>query len=206
MEESADPIAQAKALLRSQIRARRSAMDPSIRQDYGQAMAEHARAYLQTGPPVTGPIACTWSMSTEPPTDPLISGLLASGLPVVTPRIEDELTLAWIRTTAQTELVPGPLGIRTPIGSQRVDLARCAVIVLPALALDRFGTRLGQGGGYFDRALGELRPHALGGPLRIGMAFAAEVVARLPRQAHDQGVDLILTEEALTEVYSDYEG
>jgi 5-formyltetrahydrofolate cyclo-ligase len=78
--------------------------------------------------------------------------------------------------------------------------------VLPALALDRFGTRLGQGGGYFDRALGELRPHTLGGPLRIGMTFAAEVVAHLPRQAHDQGVDLILTEEALTEVDSDYEG
>lgn len=218
MDESADRDSQTKAALRAEIRARRAGLDPSIRDARGLAIAECALEVLSARLPLSGPVACTWSMRTEPETDPLIARLLALRLEVATPRIiesrkgdagsgssdipDSSGTLEWIPTTADTELLAGPWGIRTPVGDGRVDLASCSVIVLPALALDRHGTRLGQGGGYFDRALAGIATHADGGPLRIAVAYSDEVVERLPRQPHDQGIDLILTESGVTEVAS----
>lgn len=188
---------QAKAALRAQARSRRAALSPAVRTAHGRAMAGHAWDLIRARLPLAGPVACTWSMPTEPPTDPLITQLLQAGIEVVTPRIVDGVQLHWIRTTVDTELRAGPLGIRTPEGMAGVELAGCSVVVVPALALDRSGNRLGQGGGYFDRALAELPPHAHGGPLRIGMAFADEILPELPREEHDQPVDLILTQEGV---------
>lgn len=202
MVESSDPASARKAILRAQAKERRAAIDHRIREDRGTAIAQHAWGVLAERLPLAGPVACTWSLPTEPPTDPLIARLQAAAIEVLTPRIVDHQALIWVPTPADAELARGPLGIRTPIGRGEVDLATCAVIFVPALALDRHGTRLGHGGGYFDRALGVLPPHDAGGPLRIGVAYADEVVDRLPRQEHDQGVDLIVTESGVIPVAS----
>lgn len=200
MDEQAMDMAAAKAALRAQARTRRATLPPSVRTVRGEAFARHALALIRARLPLPGPVACTWSMPTEPPTDPLIARLQAADIEVVTPRIEGEGDLAWIRTLPSTPLGTGPLGIRTPIGGERVHLADCAVILVPALALDPSGCRLGQGGGYFDRALGAIATQVDGGPLRIGMAYADEVLPDLPAEPHDQGVDLILTETGVTQV------
>ena len=202
MAESSDLASARKTILRAQVKERRACLHQHIRDARGIAIGNHAWSVLAERLPIAGPVACTWSMPTEPPTDPLIARLQAAEIEVLTPRIVDNQALVWVPTRADTELAPGPLGIRTPIGPDEVDLATCAVIFVPALALDRRGTRLGQGGGYFDRALSALPPSDAGGPLRIGVAYANEVVDELPRQEHDQGVDLIVTESGVIPVAS----
>lgn len=202
MAESSDQVGALKASLRAQARQRRADLDEGLRRARGESIADRAGTVLAELGPSAGPVACTWSMSTEPPTEPLIDRLHDQGFAVVTPRIVQDRGLIWVPSPAGAELAPGPLGIRTPIGPGEVDLGTCSVIVVPALALDRRGTRLGQGGGYFDRALGAVPRHDAGGPLRIGVSYADELVDRLPREEHDEGVDLIVTESGIIPVES----
>lgn len=202
MAESRNQVGELKAALRGQARQRRARLDHGIRQARGKAIADRAWELLAELRPSAGPVACTWSMQTEPPTDPLIDRLREEGYEVVTPRIVQDRVLTWVPTPVGAELVQGPLGIRTPIGAGEVALGTCSAIVVPALALDRRGTRLGQGGGYFDRALGALPRHDAGGPLRIGVIYADELADHLPREEHDEGVDLIVTESDIIAVES----
>ncbi|MBY0448462.1 MAG: 5-formyltetrahydrofolate cyclo-ligase, partial [Hyphomonadaceae bacterium] len=58
-------------------------------------------------------------------------------------------------------------------------------------AFDRSGGRLGQGGGHYDRVLAQLKPS---GALAIGLAFAAQELPAIPREAHDQALDWVVTE------------
>jgi 5-formyltetrahydrofolate cyclo-ligase len=93
-------------------------------------------------------------------------------------------------------LSPDALGVPAPLpASERVipDL-----ILAPLLAFDRRGGRLGQGGGYFDRAIAGLRAR---GPLFVlGLAFAGQEVGEVPLEAHDAWLDAVLTEAGYFEV------
>jgi 5-formyltetrahydrofolate cyclo-ligase len=71
------------------------------------------------------------------------------------------------------------------------------LILAPLLAFDRRGGRLGQGGGYFDRAIADLRAR---GPLIVmGLAFAGQEVGEVPLEAHDARLDAVLTERGYIE-------
>lgn len=70
------------------------------------------------------------------------------------------------------------------------------VVVVPGLCFDARGHRLGYGAGYYDRFLSTLRPDAL----RVGVAFDAQVIDHVPNEAHDERVDLLLTEERVIDV------
>jgi 5-formyltetrahydrofolate cyclo-ligase len=66
---------------------------------------------------------------------------------------------------------------------------------VPLLAFDAHGGRLGQGGGYYDRTIAQLRA---GGPVFVlGLAYAGQEVERLPAETHDQPLDAVLTETGL---------
>ena len=93
-------------------------------------------------------------------------------------------------------LSPDALGVPAPLpGSDRVfpDL-----VLAPLLAFDRRGGRLGQGGGYFDRAIADLR--ARGPLIVVGLAYAGQEVGEVPTEAHDTRLDAVLTEEGYIEV------
>jgi 5-formyltetrahydrofolate cyclo-ligase len=75
------------------------------------------------------------------------------------------------------------------------------LVICPLVAFDRDGYRLGQGGGYYDRTLQALRR---GGPLLVlGLAYAGQETDRIPREAHDQPLDAILTETGYHRVRKD---
>jgi 5-formyltetrahydrofolate cyclo-ligase len=97
-------------------------------------------------------------------------------------------------------LAPDAAGIPAP--TPAAPLAAPDLIVAPVLAFDRRGGRLGQGGGHFDRTLSMLR--AAGEVFVIGLAFAGQEVAEVPREPHDQGLDAILTESGYIEVRKDF--
>lgn len=86
-------------------------------------------------------------------------------------------------------LIAGDFGVDIP---ETGDWLVPEVLVVPLLAFDRKGHRLGYGGGFYDRTLEELRAH---GPVTaIGFAFAAQEVAAVPVEGVDQRLDLIVTE------------
>ena len=87
---------------------------------------------------------------------------------------------------------PGRFGIREPkpqVGTPQA-IADIDAILVPAVAFDRRGYRVGYGGGYYDRFLPELRGRAV----RVGLAFACQLVDSVPAGAHDVPVDFIVTE------------
>jgi 5-formyltetrahydrofolate cyclo-ligase len=96
-------------------------------------------------------------------------------------------------------LAPDAAGIAAPLAS--AAKIRPDLVIAPLLAFDRFGGRIGQGGGYYDRTLAALR--AQGPVFVLGLAYAGQQVARLPLEPHDQRLDAILTELAYIEVEED---
>lgn len=94
--------------------------------------------------------------------------------------------------TPDTEMVDGEFGARIP-GTG--DWAEPEVLIVPLLAWDRRGYRLGYGGGFYDRTLAALR--ATGPRVAIGFAFAAQEVAEVPIEATDECLDHLVTEDGV---------
>jgi 5-formyltetrahydrofolate cyclo-ligase len=148
-----------------------------------RAASELARtvpAVLAALPP--GPVAAYASVGTEPGTSELLAALLAGPRAVLLPLLLPDGDLDW--AVFDGELQPGPRGLRqpptVPLGPGAV--ADCALLLVPALAVDRSGTRLGRGGGSYDRALAR----ATG--LAVAALHSGELVDRLPAEPHDRPV------------------
>ena len=130
-------------------------------------------------------------MRGEPDTGPLMGALAAAGhqtcLPVTQARGQPLLFRAW---RPGDPLVAGPWGLEEPASS--LPLCVPNVLFVPLAAFDRRGHRIGYGAGHYDRTLAALRA---GGPVyAIGVAFAAQEVALVPAEAHDEALDFVLTE------------
>ena len=108
-------------------------------------------------------------------------------LPVV---VEAGAPLVFRRWGQEDPLADGPFGTRQPLASAPEVLPE--VVILPMLAFDRSGYRLGYGGGYYDRTLALLRRHRQ--VIAIGVAYAAQEVPAVPCDGHDQALDWIVTD------------
>jgi 5-formyltetrahydrofolate cyclo-ligase len=95
-----------------------------------------------------------------------------------------------IRIDSEDELEPGSYGIREPREGTPWEVEEIDLIVVPALAFDRGGHRLGRGGGFYDRFLARRRPSTPA----CGIGYSLQVVDELPREAHDQPLDLVVTD------------
>lgn len=136
-------------------------------------------------------------MRSEPGTSALIDLLRQRNIRVLLPRVEGD-ALAWVELTDVTTFTSSALGMQEPaIVSITHALSDCDAIVLPALAVASDGSRLGQGGGFYDRALQGVPLHSDGGPVRIGLIFDDEVLAELPLEAHDCRLDHAITPERI---------
>lgn len=115
--------------------------------------------------------------------------LLARGVRVVLPRVEGaELDL--VAVTDLVALRTGFRGIREPEGAA-VPVEDLDVVVVPGVAFDRRGGRLGQGGGHYDRLLARLPDHTV----RVGFCLGVQLVDAVPRDPHDEPLDVLVTEE-----------
>ena len=129
------------------------------------------------------------SFGREIPTDPLLERLLSAGKSVVLPYVDaadGAMRAAAIRSL--DDLVPGYRGIREP--SERLPAAAVEAAVVPGVAFDARGGRLGYGGGFYDRYLEDIA----GGVPIIGVCFDVQVVDEVPVEAHDRRVDIVATE------------
>lgn len=121
---------------------------------------------------------------------PLVGEALAASRTVALPRFvpEDNLYIVCEIENTDGDLEPGQFGIREPAEDCRqISLNRLDLILVPGVAFDLQGRRLGRGKGYYDQLLAEVR-----GPI-CGVAFDEQIVAEVPLEPHDVVVDCILT-------------
>lgn len=134
-------------------------------------------------------------------TRPLFEAASSAGRKCLLPRIGATDELEFAVTPAWGDLRPGRYGVSEPVeGSAVVPLAEVDLIVVPGLAFDSSGGRLGRGGGYYDRALRVL-PKA--GPARasvFGLAHDWQLIDDVPRDGCDQLVDAIVTDRRIVRV------
>jgi 5-formyltetrahydrofolate cyclo-ligase len=179
---SDDVLQAAKAAARKIARARRAGLANA------EAPARLAAALLAGhGPPKGAIIAGYWPMGEEMDPRPLMLALAARGhvlaLPVTPPRGQPLAFRAWVPGAA---LRAGPMGTSEPFAG---DELRPDMLLVPLLAFDRAGRRLGYGGGYYDRTLA-----ALPGAKAIGIAYAGQEMPEVPAGLQDFRLPLIATE------------
>ena len=127
---------------------------------------------------------------------PVLAASHAGGARVALPRVAAQpprLRFHDVDPGQRTALAPGPHGLLEPLPSApEVDVAGIDVMILPGLAFDRAGNRLGYGGGYYDEAAGRLR--AAGRGFLVGVAYDFQIVERCPVGPDDVAVDCLVTE------------
>jgi 5-formyltetrahydrofolate cyclo-ligase len=174
-------VQQRKAELRARVLARRSALPADQRAQAGRAI----RDALLDRPEVqmAGTIAAYYSIGAEPDTRGLVYALWKRGSYVLLPVLRPDGDLDWASYEGPDSLVPGPRGLREPGEPTRgVDaVARADAVLVPALAVDGAGRRLGRGGGSYDRALARVGPLI---PL-IALVYDEELVGHVPSEDHD---------------------
>ncbi len=185
-------VDQQKNRLRDTARARRAeaarAAGPEAAERLKQNVVDVLPAMASQGAAVSG----YWPLSGEIDVRVLLSHLDGQGyvcaLPVVA---APDAPLIFRRWTPGLVLEAGPFDTRQP-GADQPEV-RPNMLLVPLLAFDADGYRLGYGGGYYDRTLGVLR--SSGSPVAVGAAFAGQQVDHVPRDGYDQPLDWIVTEE-----------
>ncbi len=181
---------ESKREARGRIRARIAAYSPQENERIGRAMCG---ALLQSAwYRRAGTVFSFVSLPSEPDTRLLLARALADGKTLCVPLCRGGGVMEARAIASLADLRPGAMGIQEPdadaprVGPESIDLC-----VVPCLAATAQGVRLGHGGGYYDRFLKQLSPRAA----RVLLCRRALVLERLPQDAWDVPVPLILTEE-----------
>jgi 5-formyltetrahydrofolate cyclo-ligase len=193
MSSTDSDVQAAKQALRRLVRARLMALPSGALQAAGAQVADHFSPLL----PTSGTVALFASRATELSTGPLDAMVRARGLGRVVPRIVGD-DLAFVRVAddvAVADLPPDRLGIPTPPAGATVALRDCALVVVPGLAFDIGGGRLGHGRGYYDRALVDVDDDRIVGVLHdcqwVDTVPRAPWDRRLPRLVSPAGVVMV---------------
>jgi len=177
---------EAKQELRRAIRQSRKERTPHA--DEALLIAEHVLDLeaIQVARKEGRPIACYVARAEEPPTHVLLEQLHAAGATVLLPRVEGE-SMTWVQVDENTTWAKNAWGINEPLGPAHSH--RPEVWVIPGLAVDADGYRLGQGGGFYDRELENVDDDAT----IIALVFEEESIPEVPREDHDRRVDVVVT-------------
>ncbi|HEX3712225.1 MAG TPA: 5-formyltetrahydrofolate cyclo-ligase [Trebonia sp.] len=180
-----------KGTLRRRQVAARTAMPDSIRNEGGRLIRDHVLEMPQVTS--AGTIAAYYSVGTEPDTRRLIFALWKRGSYVVLPVLLPDGDLDWASYEGPESLAPGPRGVLQPVEPVRGTgtVARADVVLVPALAVDVRGRRLGRGGGSYDRALARVGPQVP----TIALLYDSELLPSVPAEEHDQAVRAVARPE-----------
>jgi 5-formyltetrahydrofolate cyclo-ligase len=171
-----------KAALRRRLSAARRDVSPEIR------VAEASALVSWVADMSASVVCCYLPVGSEPGTAAMVDAIRAR---VLLPVVTGAAPLDWAEYRGEAGLVPGPYGLREPggprLGPDAIGLAD--VILVPALAVDRRGVRLGRGGGHYDRSL----PNARADAALIAVVRDEELLDRLPDEPHDVRMTATLT-------------
>ncbi len=181
-----------KSALRERLLAVRAGIPPAAREAASRSIA----ARLSTLPAWqrARTVALHASLGAEVDTAELARLALDAGKEVAWPRTSAAGPLMEFAPCAASELVPGPSrALEPPRSAPPLPLESIDLVVVPGVAFDARGGRLGRGRGHYDATLSRLRPDAA----RVGIAFDEQVVERVPTEPHDAPLDVVVTPSRL---------
>ena len=185
--------------MRDRVLRARDALPPEVREQAGRAIVATLAARVDFRAATT--VLLSLSFRSEYDTRPLFDAALASGKVVSAPRVnaDSRMLEAFVVSDPVRDVAPGFRGIPEPLlHCPAVGLDAIDWVLVPGVAFDTRGYRIGYGGGYYDRLLPLLR----GDAQRIAGAFELQVVEQVPSAPHDLAVDAIVTERRTMQVRS----
>ncbi|WP_173933438.1 5-formyltetrahydrofolate cyclo-ligase [Chelativorans sp. Marseille-P2723] len=180
-----------KKTLRRETLARRDSLDPSWRSKVSFHLARWAD---ELAPSPGAIVSGFWPMRSEVDVRPLMAALQERGARLSLPAILDKTTILF------REFLPGAPLVDQGFGTMGPDEAAAVVepylMLVPLVAFDQRGHRIGYGAGYYDRAIAHLKANGHAHRL-VGIAFDCQEVERVPDEPHDVVIPEILTESGL---------
>jgi 5-formyltetrahydrofolate cyclo-ligase len=178
----------AKRLLRSRLLAVRAARSEAEIAAAAVALADHAAGWSGLSR-----VAAYAGMGAEPPTRNLLDRLVDADVAIVLPVVTG-MTLRWAAYRGWGQLVVGELGLLQPAETPLDGdvLGSADLVLVPALAVDHLGHRLGRGKGFYDRALADVEPDRA-----VAVVYDDEVLDEIPTEQHDRRVGAVLTPSGL---------
>jgi len=163
-------------------------MTVQSRARFSEAASAHAIELLRADPPAC--LAAFLAMRSEIDPSAVLAWAMGQGIPTAVPVVAGA-TMTFALHAPGAPLVDGLFGTRQP--AEGAVQAFPDVWLVPLLAFDRFGGRLGYGAGHYDKAIAGAMAKGPR-PRLIGFAFSLQEVDRLPLEAHDQRLDAVVTE------------
>jgi 5-formyltetrahydrofolate cyclo-ligase len=181
--------AERKRALRAEMLAARMRLPPAARAAASRALAGRVASLPAFA--AAGTVALYPAMGAEADPAEVARRALAAGKRLAWPRLEPGGLRLAFAACAPEDLVPGPAGTREPPpGAAPVPLEEIDLLLVPGVAFDARGQRLGRGRGHYDATLAALPRRSA----RVGLAFETQLVPEVPREAHDAPLDAVVTE------------
>lgn len=184
-----DAMVERKRACRKELEARRRQLTDDDRHRFAASLADVVLGLpeLERATTVTAYVG----VGAEPGTGPLLAGLRARGTRVLLPITNRDMTLDWAEYTGDDDLATARYGLHEPTGTRLGPsaAAEADVVLVPALAVDEQGIRLGRGGGCYDRVLTMLPPTTV----TCALLHPGEVLPEVPAEPHDARVAMACT-------------
>lgn len=182
-----------KSLLRDQYRTLRKQLDSATRHQHDLAIQRHLLGEcLQRSPRVVGAF---WPFDGEPNVSPALYDLAKAGITVALPNLQRTTTgtlMTFRQWQPQGRMTTNYYGIGESEHTVEINLSAIDILLMPMVAYDPQGNRLGMGAGFYDRLLAGVRDEPR--PARVGVAFAAQQAASLPAQEWDIPLHAVVNE------------
>ncbi len=195
--------------IRLELRARglaaRESLTPEMRHNFSEEIARRLKDYLaEKSAAADRVLHCYISFRSEVETREFIEDAIREGTRVIVPVVENHGEVIEDAPTGErlvhteirgiTGLIKGRFGLEEPQERTPSSIETLDAVIVPLVAFDRYGTRLGYGKGFYDVFLHKL---SRSGPERIGLAFSTQEAEYIPALAHDEPLDTIITEREI---------
>lgn len=173
-----------KKELRKQIRAQKRAMTPKMIEEASQSLARqfYATAYYQNAATIYGYLPYNQEVRTVP----ILEQALRDGKKVAVPKVYGD-TMRFIYLDDLTQVSPSEMGIPEPVADAPVARDETALVLMPGLAFDQKGNRMGYGGGFYDKFLAEEPNHPT-----VALCYGFQMVDSIPTEDYDIPVEMVL--------------
>ena len=180
----------AKSAMRAHVRDRIRGVDAGAREAASRRACERLASDRRFAD--ASSVMLYMPMRSELDVTPLAMAALSQGKRVSVPRTDTAtgtLTPIGVGSFSEASMPADAMGVRTPAGGPEVAADSLDLVVVPGMAFDRSGHRLGRGAGYYDRFLSRLSPHTA----TAGICFDEQLVEAVPHGDHDRTVDCVFT-------------